>query len=72
MSTKSELEARISELEQENQLLRERLEHTNQLLDEAIKGLREWNEQFWSRYKLHEDDTVMGASDDKGTVSPEV
>lgn len=40
---KSELAARIKELESENQRLKESLEHRDKLLNEALKGLCEWN-----------------------------
>ena len=40
---KAELVARIAELESENQRLKESLEYREKLLNEALKGLCEWN-----------------------------
>ena len=61
--TKDELLSRIRELEEENQRLRESLEHTNQLLNEAIKGLKEWNEQFWGARNDNSPQNLLGRTE---------
>lgn len=45
--TNDHLLSRIRELEDENQRLREALEHKDKLLDQAVQGLAEFNKMVF-------------------------